>query len=401
MKTYTYYKAISKPSDVTGESLFLHLPLELRYEIYKYSIVDSRSPHAVDIHENLLSTIWEDDSSPLLRLNKQIRAEVCEYLKRSKFTMRITWQDKNFDCLALSSFIAQQCRKSFDDIPHLVVEIWPPHPDRPGDLIHIYSHLRRLRDDIRDARLPKLDLIFLENSIATWSDCGKPSKWLEQEFPESWILLDNDINYIIDLFTRIRNVGTVHICLPDSLLQDIALQGLARKAEEMMMRACIVPLGIGKSEGYRTSWEEKVEEATFKFKPTAGKYAQARIDRITNNGSNKISEPEWYHFISVWPLMDMYNCSWKHPKRKEGICKYAERRKESKPWPSSQELEEVFPFGRCDEIETTTSARCMKVLDSPTAAVHTRTPYKKKRRRRYGRRWYSWSARSAVPHPAT
>jgi hypothetical protein len=54
---------------MTQENL-LHLPLELRYEIYKYSIIESRCPRAEDVHENMISAIWEDESSPLLRVNR-------------------------------------------------------------------------------------------------------------------------------------------------------------------------------------------------------------------------------------------------------------------------------------------------------------------------------------------
>jgi hypothetical protein len=137
--------------------------------------------------------------------------------------MRITWQDKKFDGLALSSFVAPQCRrKSYDNICHLAVEIWPPHPDRSSDVSYIYCHLRRLRDDLRAVTcLPEFYLLFLESSIAFWSNNGKPLNWLDTD-PEPagfWQTIDNDIDRILDLFVCLDNIVSVHICLPDSLSQ--------------------------------------------------------------------------------------------------------------------------------------------------------------------------------------
>lgn len=226
--------------DETGDSLFLLLPAELRLEIYKYSIIDSRRPRAADVHKNLLSAIWEDCPSPLLGVNKQIRAEVCGFLQRSPFTMRITWQDKKFDGLALSSFIAQQ-RKGYEDIPHLVVEIWPPRPDRPCDFLYIWDHLRKFRDDLRAVpQCARLDLVFLENEIASWSDHnGRPRHTVEpfHDMRVSWRHHKNDIEFILELFKCLTNVGKAHISLPDSLLgdgQNLELWTAAIEAEEFM-----------------------------------------------------------------------------------------------------------------------------------------------------------------------
>lgn len=223
----------------------LLLPLEIRFMIYEYTLISSRRPSAEDVYEKLLHHVWKDTPSPLLQINQQVRAEICEFLRRSPFTMRITWQDQHFDALALSAFISQQRRPTYDDMPHLIVEIWPPHPERPIDAYYIYERLRLLRNDLRAAsNIPKVDLVFLENSIATWSDHdGKPLDWLGLSLnimfadprsadPCADEPMYTDIGHILDLFERLDNVETARVYLPDSLSRDGRYPELRKYAED-------------------------------------------------------------------------------------------------------------------------------------------------------------------------
>lgn len=304
---HRYHRETGK--DEIGTPLFLLLPLELRHEIYKYSIIESRRPPAEMVHKNLLSAIWEDFPSPLFGVNKQIRAEVSDFLQRSPFTMRITWQDKKFDCLALSSFIAQQ-RKGYDDIPHLVVEVWPPVSDRPSDMYSIWKHLQQLRNELRAvSRVSRFDLVFLENSIATWSDKnGKPRHWLDcrQEPEEGWSPWDNDMECIFDLFIRLANIAEAHIYLPDSLVgagQDIEVRISAQEAEEVMMGIYVVGR-IYMDERDADLLERSYDGVEVILEHDTAKYARDKLDAMTNYGLNKISEAEYYDFITIWPYLD-------------------------------------------------------------------------------------------------
>lgn len=297
--------------DDTGKLCFLSLPVELRLKIYKYSILNFRRPSPTEVHEELLSIHWKDRPSPLLGLNRQIRAEISDLLQRSPFTMRITWQDKEFDALALSSFIVQQRRKSYDDIPHLVVEVWPPHPDRPSDMYYIYDHLRQLRNDLRALpQVPKLDLVFLENSVATWSSHGKLLKWLAMYDSYNDEELEyTDIGYIFDMFERLVNVVTARIYLPDSLLVDAKYSELrthARNTEDLMM-------GIFKGESDTESEElEKIEilpedcleGAELYLQRATAKIARAKLDAITDYGANKMTDWEYDEFVHIWSYFD-------------------------------------------------------------------------------------------------
>lgn len=292
--------------------LFFCLPLCVRYLIYEFSLLNSRKPSAHYVHEKLLSNVWKDKPSPLLTINKQIRAEMFDLLRHSPFTMRITWQDKRFDALALSSFIVQQ-RQNYHDIPHLTVEIWPPHPDRPIDAYWIYEHLRLLREDLRTIpRIPKLDLVFLENDIATWSNHDdKLSKWLEIDDPTPpEDPMFTDIGHMLDLFDRLTNVSKARICLPDSFTDDKRYQDLrdyAQTTEEIMMGTFVLPeVELTKDdvilENYRLRNnlpEDHINDAESHLKLITARIARKKLKTITN--SCKMNELEFYTFVEIWP----------------------------------------------------------------------------------------------------
>ena len=133
------------------QTSLLQLPLELRRMIYWRSILVARRPTPEQVHQRNVGAIREDISSPLLGVNKQVRAEVLDVLKKRPFTMRVTSYGAGFDMLGLSCFIAQQRPRSYCDLPHLVIDIWPPHPDRPIEMYYIRCRLREIREELRAA----------------------------------------------------------------------------------------------------------------------------------------------------------------------------------------------------------------------------------------------------------
>lgn len=301
-------------TDDKNISSLLRLPLEVRNRIYECTLKSSRRPPAAYVHQKLLSNHWKDKPSPLLSVNKQVRAEMFDLLRQSPFTMRITWQDSRFDALALSSFIVQQRRRGFDDIPHLVVEIWPPHPDRPIDTYWIYEHLRLLREDLRAiSRVPKLDLVFLENDIATWvTGDGKLPDWLGIDDPLSLEgPMFTDIGHMLDLFERLTNVGTAWICLPGSFTGDAQYQELhdyARETEGIMM-GTIIPEHDDESEEINAILEKHRKEnnqpqdyidcAELCLKRATARIARKKLATITK--TRMMNESDYYKFIEIWP----------------------------------------------------------------------------------------------------
>ena len=63
------------------QTSLLQLPLELRRMIYWQSILVARRPTPEQVHQRNFGAIWENIPSPLLSVNKQVRAEVSDLLK--------------------------------------------------------------------------------------------------------------------------------------------------------------------------------------------------------------------------------------------------------------------------------------------------------------------------------
>lgn len=233
-----------RPSVAVQKSLFLNLPWEIRQDIYRHSIVETRRPPAKSVHYDWLRNTWKDRPSPLLAVNRQIRAEVVEFLKQHPVTIRVSWQDIKMDCLGLSVFIANKCKWD-GDIRHMIVEIWPPVGHRPIDTALLLRNIKKLEVQIYcwfDKRLlATLDVVFLENEFANWSSPeGTPWSWLSHIWWTRgyWTRENNDMYCMLMALPRRRRTAEAHIHLPDSLLTDgknPELRELARKVENAMM----------------------------------------------------------------------------------------------------------------------------------------------------------------------
>ena len=229
-------QACSKPSPL------LRLPLELRNPIYKFSLLASRASAAKSIYKYPLRTDWKDLPSPLLAVNGQVRDEVLDLVREWPITLRVTHQGASYDNIARISFIAQPKSKYCQQIPHLIVDIWPPHPDRPTDAIQIWRWLRKVRKDLLAApQRQHLSLVFSDNEIATWAPNGKPRCALGGKHgnafppfpPSDW----SDVSLIMDLFARVKATKAswrIPYGLACSAEKDLICE-TARMACDMMM----------------------------------------------------------------------------------------------------------------------------------------------------------------------
>lgn len=243
-----------------------------------------------------------------------------DLLRQSPFTLRITWQDKQFDALALSSFIVQQRRKNYN-VPHLVVEIWPPHPDRPIDAYCIYEHLRLLREDLRGfSRVSKLDVIFLENNVGTWLENGKPSNSLGIDDPKSAEGPPfSDICLMMELFERLTNVETARIFIPDSFVGERyqELREYAQKTEEIIMGTWVLEPDaemkqldaiLKKHRIEKNLPEDFIDYAEPILKTRTARIARKKLQAATKLG--RMWEFEFAEFTEIWPhfeFLDKYD----------------------------------------------------------------------------------------------
>ena len=298
--------------DQIGNCSFLLLPFELRREIYKYSIIECRRPSAEIVHKGLLASGWQDHPSPLLGVNKQIRAEVFDLLQRRPFTMRITSQDKKFDCLALSAFIAQQ-RQGYGDIPHLVVEVWPPASTRPSEIYDICERLRELRDDLRaTSQVSRFDLVFLENDMAKWSNAeGEPLHLLYPEFKWDFDRCpwDSDMICMLETFIGLSNIAEAHIYLPHSILaadeeKNTEIRDYARETEELMMGIHDVDNTLTrKGQSSATGWDYLLEPSYPCRDHPMALCARNQFDAIMSSGLSKITAADYADLRTQWPYL--------------------------------------------------------------------------------------------------
>lgn len=292
--------------------MFFSLPYELRREIYKYCIIESRRPPAETVHKKWLHEMWDDAPSPLLGVNQQIRAEIFDLLQRSPFPVRVSWQDVKFDGLAQSAFVAQQ--RTGYDVPHLIVEVWPPVSDRPIDTLLIWKHLREVRDQLsaasRQSRIGRFDLVFLENAIAKWTDCnGTPFCWMYQ-IPVVAMhggQFDNDMTCMLSLFAQGIDVAEAHVQLPDSFLADgfdLGIRSLARQVEASMMSLDVRDINSEVID-QATGWEKVDDFDQWYLEYQTAVLARDRLDDMTSYGECKISAAAYEDFITIWPHFDL------------------------------------------------------------------------------------------------
>ena len=123
---------------------FFRLPLELREEIYLSYLHVSNRPTPWMLYRHT-RTDPSPQKSPLGSVSKQFREEMLEVLRRQRnFCYRISPKEATFDRLTLAHCRVLGKELPYTGNPHLKIEIYPPHPDRPIDIVHIWRRVHTL-----------------------------------------------------------------------------------------------------------------------------------------------------------------------------------------------------------------------------------------------------------------
>lgn len=284
--------------------LLRRLPLELRRRIYQYNLMATRNPSPKAVYQNRISHRSRDPPSPLLLVNSQVRAEVLDLVQIWPIFLRVTHQGIQFGSMAETCFIARQIPRDYGSIPHLAVEIWPPHPDRPTDVLDIWRHLREFRAELQAiSPLQRITFMFDENEIASWTrdgkaldlldPCGKNTQLLEWGY--------NDITYIMDLFARV-SAKYARFYLPSGLRPGKATENIRTWLWNVnaMMRGLIPIMEDTYSEedkeeaGYQDWLDEHVEG---RLQRDGAMIARDKLDVMTRQGRRRLTQRQWEHFI--------------------------------------------------------------------------------------------------------
>ena len=238
-----------KAPSPTSRLRFLALPPELRLQVYDNYFSSYSRPDAEDIHEETLPRNDKHTTLPLLLVSKQVSEEVLDLLRKRKQhvysitghntgfdDLGITGQNAGFDDLALSCLRARKIKcDDYANIPHLRIEIGPPHPERSLELMHILYCVQELCKRLGAIdRLQHVSIVFLETEIAGWSADGE----LRMAFRE-W-QDEPDLKYVLELFATLNNVTEATVELPRSVAEDVSVggqsvRGFAARLEGSMM----------------------------------------------------------------------------------------------------------------------------------------------------------------------
>ena len=311
----TAAKSLSSHPDEASTQLFpfMRLPVEIRLQIYKEYLFERYRLLPVEIHEMNLDPHHRNKCPPeILQVSKAINTEVKDLLQQeTTFTLRICWQDATFDGFVRSCLQAKGKRLDYGHMAHLRIEIYPPHLNRPIDMVCIWRHVQKLCEDLQRAScLQHLSIQFMENEYAAWSLDDRPL--------ETMGVLQNtngrscDIIHVLDLFKLLTNVTKAQIHLPGLLNDDRGLQNLRQDVEEVMMK--VKSLEDGHRE-WLTMLERAIADHEGRLKFATGSLSQEKLDKSCGLGY-WISKPDLDIFEKIWPHRD-YVAEWDYKPHSE------------------------------------------------------------------------------------
>ena len=304
----------SHPDEANTQAFpFMRLPVEIRLQVYKEYLAERYRLLPAEIHEMVLDPHHRTKCpAEILQVSKAINAEVTDLLQQeTTFYLRICWQDATFDGFVRSCIQARGKRLNYENVRHLKIEIYPPHRDRPTDMVCIWRHVQKLCKDLQKAScLQHISIQFMENEYAAWSLDGEPLDTTKMHDPT--FMWSSDILFILDIFPTLTNVTKAQIHLPGPLNDNRDLQAVRQEIEEVMMKV--------------KSWDDEHQEwltllaTTFEqheglLKSATGSLSQVKLDRLCGLGY-WISESHLDLFEQIWPHRD-YVPEWDYKPRSE------------------------------------------------------------------------------------
>lgn len=188
---------------------FMKLTPELRQMIYIFCFGDRDHERVHDRVAPLdaaylhgVQSAGTDQSLSLLRLNKQLFGEVTAKLRRLslRITMRVTAQKAWRSKTSPSSLVRIQGNKErCEKRTEYLLEIWPPHPDRPVEAFFIWDHLCLFRERRKEVHSPyTIMLRYIDNLLFVWAPNGRPSHNLPSLLYNPWTQSRSDMETIGD-----------------------------------------------------------------------------------------------------------------------------------------------------------------------------------------------------------
>ena len=283
---------------------FLDFPLEIRLMIYGAYFWDLRYPPARIMHEEPPSSLRLHWQPALLTVNKQIEDEITDFFRRQMTsTYRISWQESRFDEFTMSGFRARK-EKPDQNIKHFILEIYPPHPDRPTDMLHIWREVEGVRDTIgRYWTTERISIVFRENEIASWSHDGEPRDSMNLYGRSNHNASVSDITLILEILDTLANITEVNIQLPASLDGNEDVYEYCLACEDSMMAPFDGDyISMYQMRDFLTHSIDRVEP---RLKDETSRISRAKIDAMCGSDSRKLSQEELHRLKQIWPYTEL------------------------------------------------------------------------------------------------
>ena len=274
--------------------------------IYEEHLMSQSHTPAEIIHEQPLSTLRLVWRPTLLAVSRQINDEISDlFRKQTTSTHRISWQEARFDGPSICSFRARD-QKPEHGMEHLRVEIYPPHEDRPMDMVHIWRGLEELRDALEYLWRPeRLSILFMENESASWSQNGRLRDSMDLSLfrSRSQTCAFSDISYAFDILETVDDIPDVSVHLTVSLrcLEEVQ-EWRTIIVDDMMALPAYGEVSVIQNREFHT---RQIDKAEIRLKEATGKSSRAIIEDICDHGRRKISPEELHRLKQIWPYTDV------------------------------------------------------------------------------------------------
>lgn len=289
---------------VAANAVFFRFPLELRRNIYFQYLIAMYRPSPWMLYKHTRKD-WSPFDPSLFRVNLQIQREMVDVTRQQRrFCYRISSQEATFDGLALLCFRILDKTFRYEEIQHLTVEIYPPHPDRPIDMVHIWRRVQKFYEELRAAHvIPHLSISFMEDKIAKWSTNAQPHNTMEtmQYTTRPKQSTNCDIGFILDAFARLTNVKEAAIHLPTTLEAHEDLQLYAQGVRDSMTN--VHPFDQTLVEVNYELLIYDIENNEPDIRVATGKRSAAKLEAFYGDDP-RLTDATLKRFQDLWPHID-------------------------------------------------------------------------------------------------
>ena len=186
-----------------SQNWFQTLPLELRQQIYSECFDSAPQP-------GLLST------------NKLIHHEATHFLQRwqQTFSFNISVGSIGFDEFSQWCFKVKGHIPRLNRIKHLILNIYPPDPDKPIEMCRLWNHLLSFCKDLASfRRIPRLSIKFVESDTVKWPADEPAHNTMGLAHADSSLDVFSIDQYLPIFFHFVDNVEKPKIYFPQSYIR--------------------------------------------------------------------------------------------------------------------------------------------------------------------------------------